>query len=99
MRNNETKNEINTYENNKKLELKERNEKRNKNLREIFNSFISSVDSGNRQFLKDVISGRISAFKTGYYNFLNNYFATKVATNKIESLETANRNWEKRNFE
>lgn len=93
------KNEINTYENNKKLELKERNEKRNKNLREIFNSFISSVDSGNRQFLKDVISGRISAFKTGYYNFLNNYFATKVATNKIESLETANRNWEKRNFE
>lgn len=93
------KNEINTYENNKKLELKERNEKRNKNLREIFNSFISSVESGNRQFLKDVISGRISAFKTGYYNFLNNYFATKVATNKIESLETANRNWEKRNFE
>lgn len=93
------KNEINTYENNKKLELKERTEKRNKNLREIFNSFISSVESGNRQFLKDVISGRISAFKTGYYNFLNNYFATKVATNKIESLETANRNWEKRNFE
>jgi hypothetical protein len=93
------KNEINTYENNKKLELTERNEKRNKNLREIFNSFISSVESGNRQFLKDVISGRISAFKTGYYNFLNNYFATKVATNKIESLETANRNWEERNFE
>lgn len=93
------KNEINSYENNKKLELKEDNEKKNKNLREVFNSFISSVESGNRQFLKDVINGRISAFKTGYYNFLNNYFATKVATNKIESLETAHRNWEKRNFE
>lgn len=93
------KNEINTYENNKKLELKERNEKRNKNLREVFNSFISSVESGNRQFLKDVINGRISAFKTGYYNFLNNYFAPQVATNKIERLETAHRNWEKRNFE
>ncbi len=98
-KNEDEKNEINTYENNKKLELKERNEKRNKNLREVFNSFISSVESGNRQFLKDVINGRISAFKTGYYNFLNNYFATKVATNKIESLETAHRNWEKRNFE
>ncbi len=93
------KNEISTHENNKKLELKERNEKRNKNLREIFNSFISSVESGNRQFLKDVIGGRISAFKTGYYNFLNNYFAPKVATNKIESLETSHHNWEKRNFE
>lgn len=93
------KNEINSFENNKKLELKERNEKRNKNLREVYNSFISSVESGNRQFLKDVINGRISAFKTGYYNFLNNYFSTKVATNKIESLETAHRNWEKRNFE
>lgn len=93
------KNEINTYENNKKLELKERNEKRNKNLREVFNSFISSVESGNRQFLKDVINGRISAFKTGYYNFLNNYFAPQVATNKIERLETAHRNWENRNFE
>lgn len=98
-KNEDEKNEINSYENNKKLELKERNEKRNKNLREVFNSFISSVESGNRQFLKDVINGRISAFKTGYYNFLNNYFATKVATNKIESLETAHRNWEKRNFE
>lgn len=93
------KNKINSYENNKKLELKEQNEKKNKNLREVFNSFISSVESGNRQFLKDVINGRISAFKTGYYNFLNNYFSTKVATNKIESLETAHRNWEKRNFE
>jgi hypothetical protein len=93
------KNEINSYENNKKLELKERNEKRNKNLREVYNSFISSVESGNRHFLRDAISGRISAFKTGFYNFLNNYFATKVATNKIESLEAAHRNWENRNFE
>ncbi|GAB4452880.1 MAG: hypothetical protein Fur0028_08380 [Bacteroidales bacterium] len=98
-KNEDEMNKINSYENNKKLELKEQNEKRNKNLREVFNSFISSVESGNRQFLKDVINGRISAFKTGYYNFLNNYFATKVATNKIESLETAHRNWEKRNFE
>jgi hypothetical protein len=91
--------EIDSFENNKKLELKEQNEKRNKNLREVYNSFISSVESGNRQFLKNAISGRISAFKTGFYNFLNNYFAPRVAANKIESLETAQRSWEKRNFE
>jgi hypothetical protein len=98
-KNEDEKNDISSYENNKKLELKERSEKRNKNLREVFNSFISSVDSGNRQFLKNVINGRISAFKTGYYNFLNNYFATQIATNKVDNLETAHKNWEKRNFE
>jgi hypothetical protein len=93
------KNEINSYENNKKLELKERNERRNKNLREVYNSFISSVESGNRQFLKDAVSGRISAFKTGFYQWLNSEYSQVRATQRIESLEVAHRRWEQTNFE
>lgn len=98
-KNEDERNEINSDENNKKLELKERNEKKNKNLREVFNSFISSVESGNRQFFKDVISGRISAFKTGFYNWINSEYHPLKASQRIEKLETALRNWEKRNFE
>lgn len=97
-KNEDEQNEISTYENNKRLELKERNEKRNKNLRDVFNSFISSVDSGNKQFLKDVINGRISAFKTGFYNWLNTEYSQLRASQKIENLETSHKNWEKRNF-
>lgn len=91
--------EIDAYENNKKLELKERNESRNKNLREVYNSFISSVESGNRLFLRDVISGRISTFKTGFYNWINSYYHPNVATIKIESLENAYNRWINQNFE
>ncbi len=83
----------------KKLELKERNESRNKNLREVYNSFISSVESGNRLFLRDVISGRISTFKTGFYNWINSYYNPNVATIKIESLENAYNRWINQNFE
>jgi hypothetical protein len=93
------KNEIDSYENNKKLELKEQSEKRNKNLREVYNSFISSVESGNRQFLKNAISGRISAFKTGFYEWINSEYSQVRAKQKIDSLEVAHRSWEQRNFE
>ncbi|MDW8273603.1 MAG: phospholipase D-like domain-containing protein [Chitinophagales bacterium] len=91
-------NEINSYEYNKKLELQERNEKRNKNLREVYNSFISSVESGDRQFLKNVVSGRISAFKTGFYNWINSEYHPIRAAERIERLEIALRNWENDNF-
>jgi hypothetical protein len=93
------KNELNSEENDRKLDIKERYDKRNKNLREVYNSFIASVDSGNRQFLKDVISGRISAFKSGYYEWLNGEYSQSRAPQKIDSLEAAYRIWEKRNFD
>jgi hypothetical protein len=91
--------EIDAYENNKKIELEEQKGNKNKNLREVYNSFISSVESGNRLFLRDVISGRISTFKTGFYNWINSYYNPNVATKKIESLENAYNRWINQNFE
>jgi hypothetical protein len=93
------KNKIDAFETNKKFELQERTEKRNNNLREIYNSFISSVDSGNKLFLQNVISGPISAFKQGFFLFLTSQYAPRVATKKIENLETAYKTWTKQKFE
>lgn len=93
------KNNIDAFENNKKFELQDRSEKRNKNLREIYNSFIASVDSGNKLFLQNVVSGRITAFKEGFFLHLTSYYHPNVATRKIDNLETAYKNWAKQNFE
>jgi len=93
------KNNIDAFENNKKFELQDRSEKRNKNLREIYNSFIASVDSGNKLFLQNVVSGRITAFKEGFFLHLTSYYHPNVATRKIDNLETAYKNWAKLNFE
>ena len=93
------KNQIETIENNKKFELNERNEKKNKNLREIYNAFITSVDSGNKLFLQNAISGRITSFKQGFFLHLTSLYHPNVATQKINNLETAHKAWIKRNFE
>jgi len=79
------KNNIDAFENNKKFELQDRSEKRNKNLREIYNSFIASVDSGNKLFLQNVVSGRITAFKEGFFLHLTSYYHPNVASRKIDS--------------
>ncbi|MFZ1610310.1 MAG: phospholipase D-like domain-containing protein [Chitinophagales bacterium] len=93
------KNNVDNFENNKKFELTERSEKRNKNLREIYNSFIASIDSGNKLFLENVVSGRITAFKEGFFLHLTSYYHINVATRKIDTLETAYKTWAKQNFE
>ncbi len=93
------KNEILLTENKKILESREKNDKRNNSLSEIYNVYIASVDSGSRQFLRNIVSGRVSAFKKGYYNFLNAYYAPEVATSKIDSLENVHRNWINQNFD
>ncbi len=93
------KNEINTQENDKKFELKERNEKRNKNLRDVFNAFIASVDSGNKQFLQNVVSGRITAFKQGYFSHIISYYSQIQSQMRTENLEAAHKNWINSNFE
>ena len=93
-----TRNEIDSYENNKNHELKERNEKKNKNLREIYNSFIASVDSGNKLFLHNVISGRITAFKQGFFIYLTSYFSQAEATRRIDKIETAHKAWSNQKF-
>lgn len=93
------KNNIDAFENNKKFELQDTSEKRNKNLREIYNSFVASVDSGNKLFLQNVVSGRITAFKEGFFLHLTSYYHPNVATRKIDNLETAYKTWAKQNFE
>lgn len=93
------RNQIDAVENNKIFELQERSEKRNKNLREIYNSFIASVDSGNKLFLQNVVGGRITAFKEGFFLNLTSYYHPNVASRKIDSLESAYKNWAKQNFE
>lgn len=93
------KNSIDTSESDKKFDLQERSEKRNKNLREIYNSFIASVDSGNKLFLQNVVSGRITSFKEGFFLQLTSYYHPNVASRKIENIETAYKNWAKHNFE
>jgi predicted nuclease with TOPRIM domain len=93
------KREIDVAENNKKFELQERCDKRNKNLRDIYNSFIASVDSGNKLFLHNVVRGRITAFKEGFFLHLTYFYSENIAREKIEKLEMAYKNWEKSNFE
>ena len=94
----EDQNDVETDENDKKFELKEKSEKKNKNLREIYNSFIASVDSGNKLFLRNVFSGRITAFKQGFFLYLTETYREKVAKDKIDNLENENEAWIKRNF-
>jgi hypothetical protein len=91
-------NKDDTIENTKKIELQERSEKRNKNMREIYNSFVSSVDSGNKLFLQNVIGGRITAFKQGFYLHLSSYFHSTIAKQKIDTLEVAHKNWNNQKF-
>lgn len=89
---------IDVTENNDKFKLQERIEKRNKNLREIYNSFISSVESGNKLFLQNVVNGRVTAFRSGFYLHLTEHYSPRVAAGKIESLEIAHKNWVNKNF-
>ena len=93
------KDNIDVLENNRKFELQERSEKKNKNLREIYNSFMASVDSGNKLFLQNVIGGRITAFKQGFFLHLASYYSQNVAVRKMESIEASYNSWNKRNFE
>ncbi len=86
-------------ENDKKHILEERVEGKNNNLRKIYNSYISSVDSGNKLFLQNIISGRISAFIQGFYLYLTSQYSTLVATEKIKILEFAHNEWKSQNFE
>lgn len=90
---------LDVIESNKKFELQERSEKKNKNLREIYNSLIASVDSGNKLFLQNVVSGRITAFKQGFFLYLTSLYHPNVATRKIDNLEAAYKAWVKQNFE
>lgn len=90
-------NEIFEEEISKKSQLKIEFEARNKNLTEIYNRFISNVDSGSFLLL-DVISGRISAFKEGYFLPITSLYLPNIASDKIGKLELACENWIKQNF-
>lgn len=92
------KDEIESYKNNKSHELKERSEKRNKNLREIYNSFIASVESGNKLFLHNVVDGRITAFKQGFFLYLTSYFSQGEAARRIDKIETVHKAWSNQKF-
>jgi hypothetical protein len=92
-------NNLETVENTKRFELQERSERKNKNLRDIYNSFISSVDSGNKLFLHNAVNGRITTFKQGFFLHLTSYFHSNIAAKKIGSLEEAHKTWIKNNFE
>ncbi len=87
------------YLNNKRMEFKQRVEKRNTNLREIYNAFIASVDSGSKEFIKNLVGGRVTAFRQGYFSHLNGYYHQEQAQKRIGVLEAAHRNWLQKNFE
>ena len=93
------KNNIDEIENNRNFELQERFDRRINNLKEIYNSFVSSVDSGNKLFLENVVSGRINAFKGGFYLHLTSYYAPQVAQRKIENLESKYQTWSAQTFD
>jgi hypothetical protein len=78
-------------------DLKRDNESKNLTIMEIFNGFISRVDSGN-VILEDVISGRILAFKEGFYDPITSTFLPEIAKAKIDNLENLYENWRVQNF-
>jgi hypothetical protein len=78
-------------------DLKKDKEFKNQTIKEICIGFISRVDSGN-VILEDVISGRILAFKEGFYEPITSTFLPEVAKVKIENLENLYENWKAQIF-
>jgi len=90
---------INADENKEIQKLQIIAQNREEKLREVYNSFLSNLEAGNRQFLKEAIRSRINAFKTGFIKWINYYFSAIIASQKCQELEKVLQNWEKENFE
>jgi PLD-like domain len=91
--------QIEAEENKDMLSIKDSFDKKVTNIRNIYNSFVSSVDSGSRIILKTAVSQRVSAFKGGFYLHLTRYFAPDVARDKTTRLEESYQNWIIENFQ
>ena len=78
-------------------DFKLENEDRIFRLTEIYNGFLSKVDSGT-VILEDVIIGRIIAFKEGFFEPITSTYLPEIAKEKISSLENCYENWKKQNF-
>jgi hypothetical protein len=61
-------------------------------------NFISYLSAGSPILIGDIIDGPIAAASSGYYSFINSYFAPEVARGKIEDLNKIKQNWFAENF-
>ena len=84
--------------NTKLLTLKERFAEQRKNLMETYNSFLSSVESGNKKFLQNLVSGRITVFREGFIQQISSYFSEEETSKRVKSLNSKYENWSIKNF-
>lgn len=90
-------NQIKNSENETINEIGKRIESRNIHLKNIYNSYLASVDSGKKLYLS-AIEGIITAFKKGFFMYLTDQYRDHVAQQKIEILENSYKNWANTNF-
>lgn len=90
--------EIKDKFNQKELQLEEKAIERKKNIREIYNSFLASVDSGGKKFLQNLTNGRITAYKQGWLLFLNGYFAPLEVQKRANRIQLIHDQWIEKNF-
>ena len=83
--------------NNKINELKLETADKKHRLNEIYNGFLSKVDTGT-VILEEVINGRIIAFKEGFFDPITSTYLPEIAREKINSLEKNYENWKSQNF-
>lgn len=83
--------------NNKINEIKLETADKKHRLNEIYNGFLSKVDSGT-VILEDVINGRVIAFKEGFFEPITSTYLPEIAKEKISSLENIYENWKTQNF-
>ena len=82
----------------KKLRLQMKMNEKKKNIRDIYNSFDSSVDAGGKKFLQNLTQGRITAYKTGWLLFLNEYFSAQQVSFRSQRIEMLHKEWIEQNF-
>ncbi len=92
------KNEIESQENEKRNFLIEQANSKKQKIKEVYNTFIASIDSGNNLFFENAIRGRISAFKQGFYFYLTDIYSPKESGRRIGELEESYIEWKLKNF-
>lgn len=90
---NDSKNELIDKFNESKLKIKEEFHQRRDSIKSIFQQYISNLESTNPSFLSDAIKGTVSAFKQGYFRFINSYFSVNLSEEKTSAINRAHDEW------
>lgn len=61
-------------------------------------NFISYLNAGSPILIGDIIDGPIAAACSGFYSFINSYFAPAVARERIDALNKTKQKWFTDNF-